>query len=108
MAYDSYLADLMRTALEEQPGISEKKMFGGICWLMNGNMLCGTREERYMFRVGKEQQDEALKKPGADLMSLSGRKMGGIIWVSADECIDETLEEWVAMAANFAGSLPPK
>lgn len=108
MAFDPHLADLMRTALHGQRGISEKKMFGGVCWMLNGNMLCGIATGRYMFRVGKEQQEQALARPGATPMDLTGRPMGGLVWVDADAAIDAGLKSWIDMAAQFANSLPPK
>lgn len=108
MAFDPHLADLMRTALHGKRGISEKKMFGGVCWMLNGNMLCGVKSGRYMFRVGKELHEQALARPGATPMDLTGRPMGGLVWVDADAAIDAGLASWIDMAAQFANSLPPK
>lgn len=108
MAYDAHLADLMREALRDQPGIDEKKMFGGLCWMLNGNMLCGLNGERFMFRVGKERQDEALAWPGASPMEWTGRRMQGIVWVESDAALDFGLDRMIRAAAAFAGSLPPK
>ncbi len=108
MPYDPHLADLMRDALKRRKGISEKKMFGGYCWMLNGNMLCGVEVGRFMFRVGKELEAEALKRPGAEIIGLNGRRMGGMVWVDADACLETGLKDWVSFAAKFAGSLPPK
>lgn len=108
MPYDAHLLDLMREALEGQPGITEKKMFGGYCWMLNGNMLAGVEVGRFMFRVGKDLEAEALKRPGARPMDITGRPMGGIIWVDADEAIEAGLDDWIAFASRFVGSLPPK
>ena len=65
MPHDRHLADRMRAALARHPGISERAMFGGFCWMLNGNMLCGVEVGRFMFRVGKELETRALAKPGA-------------------------------------------
>ena len=67
----------MRGALRSRRGIVEKKMFGGYCWMLNGNMLCGVEVGRYMFRVGKDLEAEALSLPGARPMDITGRPMRG-------------------------------
>ncbi len=108
MPHDPHLADLMRQALAGRPGITEKKMFGGICWLLNGNMLAGVEKDRYMFRVGKERQEEALGRGGASPMDFTGRPMNSIVWVEADAALDAGLDDWIAYAARFVGGLPPK
>jgi len=82
MPYDPELAERMRVALMAWPGIAEKKMFGGYCWMLNGNMLCGVEVGRYMFRVGPDLEAEALKR-GATPMDITGRPMRGIVWVKA-------------------------
>jgi hypothetical protein len=108
MPYDPHLADLMRDALADRPNVDEKKMFGGFCWMLNGNMLCGVEVGRFMFRVGKALEAEALARPGASPMDITGRPMGGIIWVDADAAIDTGLKDWIAFASRFVGGLPPK
>lgn len=108
MPYDPHLADLMRQAVADRAGITEKKMFGGFCYMLNGNMLCGVEVGRFMFRVGKELEGQALAKPGASPMDFTGRPMGGIIWVDADEAIDAGLDSWLDFAAQFVGGLKPK
>ena len=108
MAYDETLAIRIRDLTKHRPDISEKRMFGGVCFFLNGNMLCGVEVGRYMFRVGKEQETEALEKPGASPMDLTGRPMGGLVHVTEKACDGNTLEEWLAMAERFVGALPPK
>ena len=108
MAYDENLASDIRAALKAQPGITEMKMFGGICFLMKGHMLCGVEKKRFMFRVGKEQEAEALSRPGSSIMDFNGRRMGGLIWVKSTACSQATLKKWVALALGFVGPLPPK
>ena len=60
MPHDPHLADRMRAALQRRAGITERKMFGGYCWMLNGNMLCGVEVGRFMFRVGKALEADAL------------------------------------------------
>lgn len=83
-------------------------MFGGYCWLLNGNMLCGVEVGRFMFRVGKDHEAEALGRAGAEPIVFNGRRMGGLVWVEADACLDAGLEAWITLASRFAGGLPPK
>jgi len=106
--YDRDLAERMRTALSGRPGVSERAMFGGICWMLNGNMLCGVEVARFMFRVGKEGEAEALSRPGAQIVEFNGRRMGGIVWVDADECPAEALQDWIKLGERFVATLPPK
>jgi TfoX/Sxy family transcriptional regulator of competence genes len=108
MPYDPELADQMRNALKGMRGIEEKKMFGGYCWMLNGNMLCGVEVGRFMFRVGKELEEAALARPGASPMDITGRPMRGIVWVQASQTQGAMLKEWIKFAAQFVGSLPAK
>ena len=99
----------MRTALQARAGVVEKKMFGGYCWMLRGNMLCGVEVGRFMFRVGKDQEAEALSRPGASPMDITGRPMKGYVFVEPDGyASDEALLEWVSGSHRFAAGLPPK
>jgi len=104
------LADRIRSALMDDPNISEKKMFGGVCFMLNGNMLCGpVKSGDLMLRVGKEQEAEALSKPGCREMDFTGKPMKGFVFVAADEIQSgQELLKWIAMAVRFVGNLPPK
>lgn len=108
MPHDPHLAETMRKALRRRRGVTEKKMFGGYCWLLNGHMIAGVEVGRYMFRIGKAQEAAALARPGAAPIIFSGRRMGGLVWVDADACGGERLAEWIELAATFARRLPPK
>ncbi len=76
--------------------------------MLNGNMLCGAEVGRFMFRVGKDLEREALSRSGAVPMDITGRPMRGIIWVEAAAALDAGLESWIRFASQFVGSLPPK
>lgn len=83
-------------------------MFGGVCFLLRGNMLCGSAREGFMFRVGKEQDGAALARPGARPMDFTGKKFAGFVWVDPESCDARALRRWIAMAERFVGGLPAK
>lgn len=109
MAFDKGLAALMRDDLADLPGVTEKKMFGGLCFLMNGNMVCGVHPGGGMFRVGKAAEAEALAVEGAKAMTFTGRRMGGMIDVT-DLALgdDDRRGAWMRLAIAHAASLPTK
>ena len=109
MAYDDGLAQVLRDALADDDGITEKKMFGGLCFMWRGHMLCGVHKKGGMARVGKENEPEALKIDGVDPLSFTGRPMGGIVDVS-DEAFedDERRAQIMDLAKQFVETLPPK
>ena len=109
MAYDAGLAEVLRDALAEVSGITEKRMFGGLCFLMHGNMLCGVHSGGAMFRVGKDREAEALAIAGARPMDFTGRPMGGMVEVTDEAMGDaEAVARWLGLAREFVGALPAK
>ena len=109
MAYDEGLASILRDDLTETPGVSEKKMFGGLCFLLNGNMLCGVHKGGGMFRVGKDNEASALAIYGATPMAFTGRKMGGMIDVDEDLMADDTRRgQIMKLALDFVMPMPAK
>ncbi|MDD9923524.1 MAG: TfoX/Sxy family protein [Boseongicola sp.] len=109
MAYDEGLAEILRSDLADENGISEKKMFGGLCFLLHGNMVCGVHQGGGMMRVGKEREGVALEIDGVDPLSFTGRPMGGMVDVSEDLLSDDCRREQVlSMALENARSLSPK
>ena len=109
MAFDEGLAHLMRYDLSEEPGITEKKMFGGLCFLLNGNMVCGVHKDGGMFRVGKPREAAALAIEGAREMDFTGRRMGGFVDVDADLMGDDSRRlQMMDLALTNARALPPK
>ncbi|MDO7837189.1 TfoX/Sxy family protein [Sphingobium sp. HBC34] len=112
MAYDEELARRMRLAVPDALAITEKRMMGGVCFFLNGNMIGGADqskegERRLMFRVGKANE-AAAKLPGGLPMFLGERPMPGFYFVDADQCDDALLGQWLAVALDHAGSFPPK
>ena len=109
MPYDETLAVRVRDALAARPGIREQKMFGGLCYLLDGNMAVGVESDRLMVRVGRDAYEDALAKPHARPMDFTGRPMRGFVWVDAAGLRDDrALRRWVQRGLDFAGSLPPK
>lgn len=109
MAHDEGLAELIRGELADISGISEKKMFGGLCFLKDGNMICGVHGRGGMARVGKEREAAALGLDGIAPLSFTGRPMGGIVDVSEEVLADDAARaRIVGMALEYASSLPPK
>ncbi len=109
MAYDEGLAEILRGDLVDVPGISEKRMFGGLCFMLNGNMLCGVHQGGGMFRVGKAAEAAGLAIDGAAPMAFTGRPMGGMIDV-ADTALSDDVRRarWLRPAMDFVGAMPPK
>ena len=108
MAADTHLIEVLRTALANHSGITEQRMFGGHCFMLNGNMLCAADQGRFMFRIGKDRTEEALQRPGAAPMEMGGRRSKGFVWVDAATCSGDSLDDWIAYAEVFVGALPPK
>ena len=109
MAYDEKLAARVREVLGRRRGVTEKKMFGGLAFMANGNMACGVLGDDLMVRVGSDVYDEALKKPGAREMKFTGRPMRGMVYVGRQGYRRKpSLEAWVLRGLKFARSLPPK
>jgi len=102
------LAGRLRKALSGRRRLAEKRMFGGVCFLLKGNMLCGVGDGRFMFRVGKDQDAAALERPGAAPMDFTGRPMKGFVWVDPARCDARRLKGWIAMAERYVGALPAK
>lgn len=109
MAYDEGLAERLRDAMEGTPGASERKMFGGLCFLIQGNMCLGVVKDELMVRVGPDAYAECLELPHAREMDFTGRAMKGMVYVATEGFEDDgDLERWVARGVAFAGSLPAK
>ncbi|NOZ40878.1 MAG: TfoX/Sxy family protein [Planctomycetes bacterium] len=109
MAYSEKNAGILRDELARLDGLSEKRMFGGLCFMLNGNMLCGVHKDGGMARVGKANEATALELDGIDPLSFTGRKMGGMVDISEAAIEDEKiLRAVLSLAREFVESLPPK
>ncbi len=109
MAYDEALAARVRSALRNESGVTEKKMFGGVAFMLNGNMACGIISDEIMVRVGPHSHEDALSRPHARPMDFTGRPMRGLVYVGRPGFeSDPDLAAWVELGASFARSLPPK
>jgi len=104
------LAERIRAIIGDDPNVTEKKMFGGIAFMLNNNMLVGPHKDgSMMVRVGPERYDDALSRPGASLMDFTGRPMKGFVNVHPDNIADDrALATWIAFATEFVGALPAK
>ncbi len=113
MPVDETLAARMRDALAAHAGISEKRMMGGTCFFLNGNMLGGARRHkdgvgRFMFRVGKAQEAAALSDPAAQEVIHGTRKLGGFVRVDEKACDGDALKRWMELCFAHAATLPAK
>ena len=109
MAYDDGLAQRIREALDEEPAVVEKKMFGGIVFMIRDHMSVGVVGEELMVRVGPDAYDDALARPHAREMDFTGRPMRGMLNVSPEGVeADEDLEAWIERGVAFSSSLPAK
>lgn len=109
MAYDDALGARVREALAATPGLSEKKMFGGLCFLINGHMCAGIVGSTLMVRIGPDGYAEALAQPHVRPMDFTGRPMTGMVFVDPPALATQAgLAAWVTRGASFAASLPPK
>ena len=109
MPYDEGLAERVRTLFEDREDVTERKMFGGLCFMINGNMCCGITKHDLMLRLGKDEAIAALKRPHARDMDFTGKPLKGFVYIDPEGYAeDEDLEDWIGRAAAFAESLPAK
>jgi hypothetical protein len=109
MAYDEGLATRVRDAIGDRPGLGEKRMFGGLAFLVHGNMACGVRGEDLIVRLAADAVESVKGEPGVRPFDLTGRPMKGWLLVNAEgHAEDEDLRRWVDRGLAYAGSLPPK
>jgi hypothetical protein len=110
MAYDEELADRIRAALTDQSGLTEQKMFGGLAFLVHGNMaVAASGQGGLLLHIDPADADELTKEPHVRRMEMRGREMDGWLRVDA-EAVDEdaALGRWVVIGVTYAGSLPAK
>ena len=108
MAYDENLADRVRAVLPATEPVSERRMFGGLTFMLGGHMFCGIVKDDLMVRLGPEAADRALDQAHVRPMDFTGRPMKGMVFVEPDGLSGPALRRWVDAAAEYARSLPPK
>ena len=108
MAYDERLADRVRDILAGDPAPSERKMFGGLAFMLDGNMCCGIVGDRLMLRLGADLAEQALERTHVYPMDFTGRPMTGMVYVAPEGLRGKALRTWVEQATGFARTLPPK
>lgn len=109
MAFDRGLADRIRLVLARSRAISEKKMFGGLAFFMNGHMVCGVVKADLMLRLGEETTTTALTQPHTRPMDFTGKPLKSMIYVDARGIdSEESLRAWVESALAYVKTLPPK
>lgn len=109
MAYDEELAERVRDALALREDLVERRMFGGLAFMIGGSMACGVLGDELIVRTGPEEYDRALAEPHTRAFDFTGRPMKGFVVVSpAGVESHAALTDWVEVGADFAASLPPK
>lgn len=106
MAYDEALADRIRRTVGPRPGVTERRMFGGLAFLLNGKMFCGIVRDELMVRVGPGRYPAALAKSHVRPMDFTGRPMAGYVYVApAGARTERAVRTWVEQAAAFVATL---
>jgi TfoX/Sxy family transcriptional regulator of competence genes len=109
LTYDEQLADRVRELLSARAGVSEREMFGGIGFMVEGNMAVGIRGHELIVRLDPDDAAGALSEPGVREFDLTGRPMKGWVFAGAEAIGDpDGLRSWVEAGADYAASLPPK
>ena len=109
MAFDEGLAERLRDILQDQNEVEEKKMFGGLGFMVSRHMCCGIVGEKFIARVGGDNYENSLAKDHVQKMDFTGKPMKGMVYVAPDGIAeDEDLSQWVDVCLAFIRSLPPK
>jgi hypothetical protein len=109
MAFDESLAARIRDALARKKGVEEKKMFGGICFLLNGNLLVGVWKDSLIARLGPDEGEAALLEPQVRVFDITGRPMRNWVLVEPEGVEDDDqLKAWIERATKFVRTLPKK
>ncbi len=109
MGYSEHLASRVREILAEGGGAEERKMFGGLTFMVDGHMCCGVIRDDLMLRLGADQAKQALEKPHVRPMDFTGRPMKGFVFVAMPGVRTEAkLRQWLGLARDFVDTLPPK
>lgn len=108
-ADDEFLLERIRAIVKRRKGFSEKKMFGGICIMLNGNMCVGTWKGSLVVRLDRDNHDATQSEPHTALMDITGKAMMGWALVEPDGIVeDDDLKSWIDRAAKYVATLPKK
>ena len=109
MSYDEGLAERLREQFQNHADVEEKKMFGGLCFMVSNHMCCGIVKDTLMARVGPHNYEKCLAKKHASEMDFTGKAMKGMVYVAPEGIESDTeLAKWVYVCSTFVDSLPPK
>ena len=109
MAYDEHLEQRIRELLDDIPSMIGKKMFGGVCFMIHGNMACGVHKNNLIVRIGSAQHQKALAQSHTRVFDINGRPMKNWVLVTPNGIqSDVDLKRWVEQGVDFALTLPPK
>jgi TfoX/Sxy family transcriptional regulator of competence genes len=109
MAYDEELAERIRELIGARARVTEQKMFGGIGFMINGNMGCGVMKDELLVRVDPDEFGKLVKEPGArPLEMMKGKPSAGFLLIAPAGLAGKKLEKWVVRGVDFAGAMPPK
>jgi len=109
MSFDEGLAERIREQFTERDDVLEKKMFGGLCFMVSGHMCCGIVNDKLMARVGPDKYETILKERYVTKMDFTGKPMKGLVYVTSDGYeSEEDLEKWLQRCQNFIGTLPSR
>ena len=109
VAYSEALASRVREILSEDGNLDERKMFGGLAFMVGGHMCCGVTRDDLMLRLGADAAEQVLREPHVRPMDFTGRPMKGYVFVGPSGSKTEAkLRHWVGLARNFVGTLPPR
>jgi hypothetical protein len=107
VAYSEQLADRMRALLSDRDDVAERRMFGGLTFMVGGHMCCGVHGEELIVRLHPDDEDAALSRPNARPMDFTARPMRGFVTVAPDGLKGQALGRWVALAVAHAETQPP-
>ena len=108
MSADSDLASRVRAALHGIEALREVKMFGGVGFMVNGNLVAAASPRGLLLRVGRERQDEALSQAGIRPMEMRGRRMQGYVYADPPPSSEDAIKAWLRSALDYVQTLPPK
>ena len=108
MAFDETLAARIREELADSDGVTDRRMFGGITFMLNGNMAAGVIGDDLIVRLGAEAAPAALAEPGVRVFDFTGKPMPNWVVVDGSRLADDHLGHWLRKGLDYAASLPPK